>query len=1304
MDTIKKVWPEWEVEKEIGQGSYGTVYKCVNEKNEYCAIKVISIPQNGYDMGDVISEKMSVEESNAYYQDIADDLIKEIEILKALKGTKNVVEIYDAQMLLKEDGIGWNILIRMELLTDFNTYISDKQLSEADVIKLGTDLSTALSVCHKAKIIHRDIKPENILVDDAGNFKLGDFGVAKQMEKTQGSMSVKGTYNYMSPEVLSGNKCDGRADMYSLAIVMYKLLNNNRLPFVDPNKQIVRYSERQEAFEKRKRGDKIPSIQGVSNELNTVILRACSFDVNERQKDIDEFNKELGYIVKGKRVTNKKLLKKILSIVACFICIFSVFAVLYYFTEVRVREVESDIIEDVVKEEAGRKYNKIDYDSDGQHLLYYNEYNDVCQISIPYLVDVENETAVDVCELIGIESEKYTIGPRDEKYIYYFVKKDKYNAAEIQIGYDLYRYNKQTKESELLLSSETKYIEKILYADDANVYFCEYDETSDYFLMGGPALKKYNIEEKSIMCLGDGVAYTEQYNGYILYTTDCGMTFWGYEKLWIYDTYTNKNSLITEECALGADVYFTTDTLFFEEVIVDDSAKKENKYDGARHCIVSYSLKTGEQSVVGELSGDNVWYFQNDEEGQASYIFNQNFAIVAAGEKLSGEEESYDLYEYILNYADGTHNRIEFPREDFSYSYGYCLDEKISDNILYLDNDGYCYKLYEVLPSGIMKQYGDALYINGDVTLCDSKMVLLTGDQQNPVKFYNFLEAEKIDEIEFTENEEDEYVRVIADVEMRIAPSDNCESLGILKPGDIVLREAISENGWSKVYNDEYGTVYVRTDKIELVPITDTYGMCGTNIVWEYNKETRELILTGTGEMYGYESDDYGWDKHRGNIKKITISKGITSISDYAFSACDVLTSVIIPDSVTEIGDDAFESCTSLTSITIPDSVTTIGDMAFLFCSSLASITIPNSVTIIDYGAFHNCTSLTSVTIPNSVTTVGNEAFYNCKSLTSITIPDSVTTIGEWSFAYCEVLTSVTIPDSVTSIGDGTFYYCTGLTSIIIPDSVTTIGDDAFESCTSLTSIIIPDRVTTIGDWAFSDCSSLASVILGDEVAEIGNGVFSGCKSIESIDVDKKNNYYMVDEAGVLYSKDRTSLIQYPAAKTERSYALAKETETVCDYAFYGAWYLTEIDLSYNLKEIGNYAFAECSSITELNIPDSVTTIGKYAFSSCYSLQRISLPDSVSSVGEGAFYYCNGMTDVRLSSALTRINDYTFGYCSSLQKVTTGSKVTDVGEFAFEECYNLAEIHYNGTVEQWNNISVKKGNNYLTQAKVIYNA
>ncbi len=132
MKTISEVWPEWNIEKEIGRGSYGTVYKCSKETSgikEYSAIKVIAVPQSEYEMTELVSEKMTNEQSKAYYKDIDDDLVKEIEILKALKGTKNIVEIYDAEVVEKEDGIGWYILIRMELLTDFNTYSSDKKFT-----------------------------------------------------------------------------------------------------------------------------------------------------------------------------------------------------------------------------------------------------------------------------------------------------------------------------------------------------------------------------------------------------------------------------------------------------------------------------------------------------------------------------------------------------------------------------------------------------------------------------------------------------------------------------------------------------------------------------------------------------------------------------------------------------------------------------------------------------------------------------------------------------------------------------------------------------------------------------------------------------------------------------------------------------------------------------------------------------------------------------------------------------------------------------------------------------------------------
>ena len=246
----------------------------------------------------------------------------------------------------------------------------------------------------------------------------------------------------------------------------------------------------------------------------------------------------------------------------------------------------------------------------------------------------------------------------------------------------------------------------------------------------------------------------------------------------------------------------------------------------------------------------------------------------------------------------------------------------------------------------------------------------------------------------------------------------------------------------------------------------------------------------------------------------------VTSIGDWAFSSCDGLTSIDIPNSVTSIGDHAFNECSSLTSVTIPNTVTSIGDYAFSNCESLTSVTIPNSVTSIGYQAFAYCESLTSITIPNSVTTIGNYAFKDCSSLTSIDIPNSVTSIGHWAFGYCSSLTSITIPNSVTSIRNNAFQGCSSLTSITIPNSVTYIGGGAFSYCSSLTSVTIPNSVTSIGEEAFKNCSSLTSVSLdmssipanlfpqstalqnitfGENVTSIASGAFNNCSFLQNV-------------------------------------------------------------------------------------------------------------------------------------------------------------------------------------------------------------
>ena len=476
----------------------------------------------------------------------------------------------------------------------------------------------------------------------------------------------------------------------------------------------------------------------------------------------------------------------------------------------------------------------------------------------------------------------------------------------------------------------------------------------------------------------------------------------------------------------------------------------------------------------------------------------------------------------------------------------------------------------------------------------------------------------------------------------------------------------------------------------------------GSNLTWTLDSDG-VLTISGSGDMHGYDYGSSGapWDDSR--VKSAVIAEGVTSIGSHAFFDCTSLTSVTIPDSVTSIGDSAFSGCSSLTSVTIPDSVTLIDNGAFFGCTSLTSVTIPDSVTSIDQyafykcesltsvtipgsvtsigvGAFAYCKSLTSVTIPNSVTSINYEAFRSCESLTSVTIPDSVTSIDMSAFWGCSSLTSVTIPDSVTSIGKQAFLDCTSLTSVTIPDSVTSIGDSAFCNCKSLTSVTIPDSVTSIGELAFSRCESLTSVTIPDSVTRIGWGAFSNCAALTGIRVAEGNSHYSSDASGVLFSKDKTTLVQCPGAFSG-SYAIPN-----------------------SVTSIGDYAFSGCSSLTSVTIPDSVTSIGDDAFYYCTSLTSVTIPNSVRSIGKWAFRGCSSLTSVTIPNSVTSIDDGTFASCTSLTSVTIPNSVTYFGEWAFDDCTSLTDVYYAGSKAQWKAISISSaGNGYLLTANIHYN-
>ena len=336
--------------------------------------------------------------------------------------------------------------------------------------------------------------------------------------------------------------------------------------------------------------------------------------------------------------------------------------------------------------------------------------------------------------------------------------------------------------------------------------------------------------------------------------------------------------------------------------------------------------------------------------------------------------------------------------------------------------------------------------------------------------------------------------------------------------------------------------------------------------------------------------------------------------------------------------------------------------------TKITSIIIEDGVTSIGNYAFANLTKATSVEIPDSVTSIGSYSFFYA-GVTSITVPDSVTSIGNYAFSQCSSLLTLSIGDGVTTIPSGLCNFDTALESVTIGESVTTIKNSAFAGCVALTSIEIPDSVTTIGDSAFSYCTSLATVTIGSGLESLADFAFEECTAVTAFTVSSDNTTF-TSVKGVLFSKDKTTLILYPAAKGT-SYTIPSTTTTIG----YGA-----------------FMDAQLESVT---IPDSVTTIESYAFA--YStLVTVEIPDSVTYFGDDegmVFANCTSLTTAIIGNGITSIPMSAFEGCTALSAITFNTTLEEIIDFAFNDCGALENVYYIGTEDEWNEVTISDADN-----------
>ena len=363
-----------------------------------------------------------------------------------------------------------------------------------------------------------------------------------------------------------------------------------------------------------------------------------------------------------------------------------------------------------------------------------------------------------------------------------------------------------------------------------------------------------------------------------------------------------------------------------------------------------------------------------------------------------------------------------------------------------------------------------------------------------------------------------------------------------------------------------------------------------------------------------------------GNFEYGVLDDGTVEITGYKGSEQKVdVPEKINKKSVTRIGNLAFKDCTKITSIAMPDSVVYIGRSAFYNCTSLKSITIPDGVKEIGYAAFSECAGLVSVKIPDNVTKIGDRAFINCANLTKI---------------------DVTAGNKYYSSANGVLFDKNKSEIICYPAGIKNVGYS------------IPDGVTVIRDRAFNKCISLNSITIPKSVQDIETYSFFGCTSLEAINVAASNKNY-ADVNGILFSKDKTKIVCYPANKKNMSYSIPVSVKVVGVAAFRDCIYLKGITIPDSVTNIEHHAFSNCKSLKSITIPDSITAIEMATFIDCASLTGVKIPDSVTSIGWGAFSNCKSLTKITIPAGVKTIADKALGYCydDNGDKKTTDFKI-----------------------------------------------
>lgn len=379
-------------------------------------------------------------------------------------------------------------------------------------------------------------------------------------------------------------------------------------------------------------------------------------------------------------------------------------------------------------------------------------------------------------------------------------------------------------------------------------------------------------------------------------------------------------------------------------------------------------------------------------------------------------------------------------------------------------------------------------------------------------------------------------------------------------------------------------------------------------------------------------------------------------------------------------------------------------------------------------------------------------------NVSEVVIEEGITRIGSWTLRQCS-MKKITIPSTVTQIGEGNFYHCNGLTSFVWPENVPVMEGNMFVWCENLKSVTLPSTLTKISYYAFVNCSKLQDIRIPASVSYIGIAAFGRCDKLTAIQIDEENPYY-ISEDGVLLRRDKSTLVQYPSGKKDKSYQVPDGVYSIASQAFYGHPHIQKVLLPESLYAISGEAFSSCFHLEEINLPSALQKIGDEAFYYCTNLKELHIPASVTSLGDNFVHGCKAMKSIdvdpqnanymsqdgvlfnkagdtllkfpcgkstaykipetiqtiapaafslakfkaiTIPGSVTLIGKGAFSN-TPLEEITLPGSIRKIEESAFAGCESLKRVRYAGTEKDRKKIKIGASNDPLIKASWSYNS